>query len=229
MSVAGSILGSASSTGPSLPQKGGRGNRQDQAGQGDQAYGGGGQQWSSCRRAHGQCFARRGEVGVAATLEERFVAEPPQRLIGDKAYDSDGPDRELPAAGIEPNRANRPGTGASCGATGGAGRSNGCSPGCITSVAWWSAGSATRKTFPASSTSLVSSSRFDGIYETTSRIVGAGRGIARHGPTFGIFFRSASSAGRPLLGQGSFNHRFDTSSSRAASWSPNSPKYTFSY
>jgi transposase len=47
---------------------------------------------------------------VAATLEERFVVEPPQRLIGDKAYDSDGLDRELLEAGIEliaPNRANR--------------------------------------------------------------------------------------------------------------------------
>lgn len=47
---------------------------------------------------------------MAATLEERFVVEPPQRLIGDKAYDSDGLDRELLAAGIEliaPNRANR--------------------------------------------------------------------------------------------------------------------------
>ena len=55
--------------------------------------------------------ASPGEVKlVAATLEERFVVEPPQRLIGDKAYDSDGLDRELLAAGIEliaPNRANR--------------------------------------------------------------------------------------------------------------------------
>jgi transposase len=32
---------------------------------------------------------------VTATLEQRFVAELPQRLIGDKAYDSDGLDREL--------------------------------------------------------------------------------------------------------------------------------------
>ncbi len=47
---------------------------------------------------------------MAATLEERFVVEPPQRLIGDKAYDSAGLDRELWEADIEliaPNRANR--------------------------------------------------------------------------------------------------------------------------
>lgn len=47
---------------------------------------------------------------MAATLEERFVVEPPQRLIGDKAYDSDGLDQELLEAGIEliaPNRSNR--------------------------------------------------------------------------------------------------------------------------
>lgn len=32
---------------------------------------------------------------VAATLEERVVAEVPERLIGDKAYDSDGLDKQL--------------------------------------------------------------------------------------------------------------------------------------
>src|SRR5689334_9847286 len=32
---------------------------------------------------------------VAATLEARFIAEVPERLIGDKAYDSDGLDRDL--------------------------------------------------------------------------------------------------------------------------------------
>ena len=47
---------------------------------------------------------------VAATLEERFVVEPPKRLIGDKAYDSEGLDQVLLEDGIEliaPNRANR--------------------------------------------------------------------------------------------------------------------------
>ncbi len=32
---------------------------------------------------------------MAETLEERFVAEPPQRLIGDKAYDSDRLDERM--------------------------------------------------------------------------------------------------------------------------------------
>ena len=32
---------------------------------------------------------------VSRTLEERFVADVPQKLIGDKAYDSDALDKEL--------------------------------------------------------------------------------------------------------------------------------------
>ena len=55
--------------------------------------------------------ASPGEVKlVAATLEERFVVEPPKRLIGDKAYDRDGLDTALLEEGIEliaPNRINR--------------------------------------------------------------------------------------------------------------------------
>jgi transposase len=55
--------------------------------------------------------ASPGEVKlVRPTLEERFVAEPPVRLIGDKAYDSDALDETLSEEGIEliaPNRANR--------------------------------------------------------------------------------------------------------------------------
>lgn len=34
---------------------------------------------------------------VRQTMEERFVAEVPERLIGDKAYDSDALDREMMA------------------------------------------------------------------------------------------------------------------------------------
>ncbi len=44
---------------------------------------------------------------VDATLGSRFVAELPERLIGDKAYDSDGLDAEMAERGIEmiaPNR-----------------------------------------------------------------------------------------------------------------------------
>ena len=47
---------------------------------------------------------------VEGTLAEVFTAERPERLIGDKAYDSDPLDAELAAQGIEliaPHRANR--------------------------------------------------------------------------------------------------------------------------
>jgi len=47
---------------------------------------------------------------VEATLEARFIEELPDRLIGDKAYDSDGLDEQLKEDGIEmiaPNRKNR--------------------------------------------------------------------------------------------------------------------------
>jgi IS5 family transposase len=38
---------------------------------------------------------------VGQTLDGRFVAERSQRLIGDRAYDSDGLDEELANQGIE--------------------------------------------------------------------------------------------------------------------------------
>jgi len=47
---------------------------------------------------------------VQQTLAEIFVEEPVQRLIGDKAYDSDHLDRELGEIGVEmiaPHRRNR--------------------------------------------------------------------------------------------------------------------------
>jgi transposase len=48
---------------------------------------------------------------VQITIEERFVDETPQRLIGDKAYDSDRLDAEVAAQFgtemIAPNRSNR--------------------------------------------------------------------------------------------------------------------------
>ena len=47
---------------------------------------------------------------VTSTLDVRFVPEVPQRLIGDKAYDSDGLAEELAALGIEliaPHRKSR--------------------------------------------------------------------------------------------------------------------------
>ncbi len=47
---------------------------------------------------------------VESTLQQRFVEPPPERLIGDCAYDSDPLDRQLAEQGIEliaPHRANR--------------------------------------------------------------------------------------------------------------------------
>jgi transposase len=48
---------------------------------------------------------------VESTLEERIVAEVPERLIGDKAYDSDGLDEKLMqqygTEMIAPNKQNR--------------------------------------------------------------------------------------------------------------------------
>lgn len=47
---------------------------------------------------------------VGKTLDARFLEEVPERLIGDKAYDSDALAEELGSAGIEliaPNRRNR--------------------------------------------------------------------------------------------------------------------------
>ena len=47
---------------------------------------------------------------VEATLASRFVLETPQRLIGDRAYDSDPLDEQLEAIGVEmiaPHKSNR--------------------------------------------------------------------------------------------------------------------------
>ena len=47
---------------------------------------------------------------VRKTIQGRFTAKLPKRIIGDKAYDSDPLDRELKALGIEmiaPHRSNR--------------------------------------------------------------------------------------------------------------------------
>jgi IS5 family transposase len=47
---------------------------------------------------------------VESTLEARFVADLPERLIGDKAYDSDPLDEKLAEQGVEliaPHRRNR--------------------------------------------------------------------------------------------------------------------------
>ena len=67
---------------------------------------------------HGLPLALRAESAtpaevklVAQTLEERFVAEVPERLIGDKAYDSDRLDEQMMqqfgTKMIAPNKTNR--------------------------------------------------------------------------------------------------------------------------
>jgi hypothetical protein len=79
---------------------------------------------------------------VQATLAQRHVAALPQRLIGDKAYDSDKLDRELARQGIEmiaPHRCNRRRdrvTAERCAATAAAGKSNASSPGWAITAAW---------------------------------------------------------------------------------------------
>ena len=68
--------------------------------------------------SHGLPLALRAESASPAevtlvedTLEERVVAEVPERLIGDKAYDSDGLDKKLMenygTEMIAPNKVNR--------------------------------------------------------------------------------------------------------------------------
>jgi Transposase DDE domain len=79
------------------------------------------------------------------TLASAFVKEKPERLIGDKAYDSDPLDETLLQRGIEliaPHRKNRKKKKSQdgrklSGATRGAGRSRGFSRGFKTSGGWW--------------------------------------------------------------------------------------------
>jgi transposase len=84
----------------------------DQAGQRFEAHGQGDDgrpRWSSSRRLCRLGFAHEVTL-VAPTLDSRFVAELPQRLIGDRAYDADRLDEALVELGIEmiaPHRRNR--------------------------------------------------------------------------------------------------------------------------
>jgi hypothetical protein len=111
-----------------------------------------------------------GEVLAAGFLEER-----PERLIGDRAYDSDPLDAGLAEEGIEmiaPHRRNRkkpkrPRTGASSGATRDAGRSSVSSLGSTTSGDWWCATSDGCRTSWASR-SWGASLYCSGVFEMTS-------------------------------------------------------------
>jgi transposase len=91
-------------------QKKGPCGGKNQAGQGDQDHGGRRCYQSSSGRHRGQSLAHESKL-VGETLAGSFLDQLPERLIGDKAYDSDPLDRHLDEEyGIEmiaPNRENR--------------------------------------------------------------------------------------------------------------------------
>ena len=111
---------------------------------------------------------------VMQTLEEIFVEEPVQRLIGDNAYDSDQLDRELAKAGVEmiaPHRCNRTNLtqdGRPCVVIVTDGRSSGYSHGSRIIVGWSRVASIISRTSRACSISLAHSS-CSAIYEMGSR------------------------------------------------------------
>lgn len=87
---------------------------------------------------------------VEQTLATTFVNGLPERLIGDRAYDSDKLDGALRDCGVEmiaPHRRGRRKTqDGSCAVTAGAGKWSGSSRGCSTGVVTWFATSTTRRT-----------------------------------------------------------------------------------
>jgi len=81
---------------------------------------------------------------VDETLQARIVGEAPERLIGDRAYDSDGLDGQLAAAGftvIAPTGATgrRVTTDGRCGGTSRVERWSDCSRRWGTTAGWWCA------------------------------------------------------------------------------------------
>jgi hypothetical protein len=88
---------------------------------------------------------------VPATLDARFLPDLPWCLIGDRGYDSDGPDNLLMTQyGIEMIAANRQRRAKTqdgrCDERSDAGRSSGSLPGSTTAAEWSPAGSATLRT-----------------------------------------------------------------------------------
>lgn len=82
----------------------------DQAWQRHLAFGSGRRLWFSSRRSRGICFAATPVKLVERTVTEHFTGERPQKMISDKAYDSDRLDKELKKLDIEliaPHKANR--------------------------------------------------------------------------------------------------------------------------
>lgn len=95
------------------------------------------------RRADRKHFASGSEAGEQ-TLAARFVADVPERLIGDKAYDSDRVDEQMRhqfgtemITQIEQTAASKPKIDGCCADMCGAGRSNDSSPGSSISAGWW--------------------------------------------------------------------------------------------
>jgi hypothetical protein len=119
------------------------------------------------------------EVKLATrTVAERFVADPPERLIGDQAYDSDRLDeRMLEEYGTEliaPHRRGRRPDRllrivAFCAGTNADGKSNACLRGSITSDDWLSAGNTMLRTSWASCT-WRARSFCSGIYEMAFKV-----------------------------------------------------------
>jgi hypothetical protein len=110
---------------------------------------------------------------VEAVLAGCFLKELPERLIGDKAYDSDAQDEQMSEYGIEiisPNRSNRKQRtqDARCAAIVAAGKSNASSPGCRTTADWPHDENTTSKT-SSDSYNLPASSCCSNIYEMASR------------------------------------------------------------
>ena len=103
---------------------------------------------------------------VEPTLDQRFLDEAPERMIGDRAYDSDPLDQRIHERyGVQliaPHKfvrvALRRRTAGFCAATGVAGKSSACSPGFMTFVAPSFAGNTTQKISSGWSNSLAPSS-----------------------------------------------------------------------
>lgn len=114
---------------------------------------------------------------VEPLLDRGCFTDAPERLIGDRAYDSDKHDARLAERGIElisPHRKNRKRPaiqdGRSCDATSGGGKLSVSLPGCRTFAAYWCVTNITRTITWVFCVSAVSSS-FYAIYEIASSLI----------------------------------------------------------
>lgn len=162
----------AASKAPSSSPNGGTGRGKDHAGQRDAAPGSGRPLWSSYRWIH-RSAAPHAITLVAATRAARCVREMPQRLSGDRAYDSDTLDVAWRRRGVEmrappQQKRRKPRMAAPGAATSGAGRRSAASPGLTTSVAGSCVTGGRLPPSLAASISVVFSSCFARIYEMGS-------------------------------------------------------------